>query len=49
MPDWSQFYVTIAAASAALLGLLFVAVSVNASAALGPAEVVSRRLAEHGK
>ena len=46
MTDWSQFYATIAAASAALLGLLFVAVSVNASAALGPDEVVSRRLAE---
>lgn len=46
MPDWSQFYATIAAASAALLGLLFVAVSVNAAAALGPKELVSRRLVE---
>jgi hypothetical protein len=36
MQPWSQFYATIGAASAALLGVLFVAVSVNASAALGP-------------
>jgi hypothetical protein len=36
----------IAAASAALLGLLYVVVSINAAAALGPGEPVSRRLTE---
>jgi hypothetical protein len=35
MQAWSTFYATIGAASATLLGLLFVAVSVNAKAALG--------------
>ena len=42
MDRWSPFY----AASAALLGLLFVAVSINATAAIGPDEKASRRLAE---
>ena len=46
MQAWQQFYAAIAAASAALLGLLFVAVSVNAAAALGPDQPVSQRLAE---
>ncbi len=46
MQDWSSFYATIGAAAAALLGLLFVSVSVNPSAALGPEEAVSRRLTE---
>lgn len=46
MQSWSQFYATIGAASAALLGLLFVAVSINASVALGPDRSTSRRLTE---
>jgi hypothetical protein len=46
MQAWSQFYAAIAAASAALLGLLYVAVSINASAALGPDQPVSYRLTE---
>ena len=46
MQAWSQFYAAVAAASAALLGLLFVVVSINAPAALGPEEAVSRRLTE---
>ena len=46
MQSWSQFYKTIAAPSAALLGLLFVAVSINAPAALGSDRVASKRLTE---
>ncbi len=46
MQAWSQFYAAVAAASASLLGLLFVVVSINAPAALGPEEAVSRRLTE---
>jgi len=46
MQAWSQFYATIAAASAALLGLLYVAVSINAAAAVGPDQRVSYRLTE---
>ncbi len=46
MQLWTQFYAAIGAASAALLGLLFVAVSINVSSALGPDEAVSRRLTE---
>lgn len=46
MQLWIQFYAAIGTASAALLGLLFVAVSINVSAALGPDEAVSRRLTE---
>lgn len=43
---WTQFYAAIGTASAALLGLLFVAVSINVSAALGPDEAISGRLTE---
>ncbi len=46
MQPWTQFYAAIGTASAALLGLLFVAVSINVSAAFGPDEAVSRRLTE---
>ncbi len=46
MQAWAGFYAAIAAASAALLGLLYVAVSINATAALGPDQPVSQRLAE---
>ncbi len=46
MQPWSQFYATIAASSAALLGLLFVVVSINAPAALGAHAILSRRLTE---
>jgi hypothetical protein len=46
MQAWAQFYTAIAAASAALLGLLYVVVSINAAAALGPDEPISRRLTE---
>jgi hypothetical protein len=46
MAPWTQFYAVIGAASAGLLGLLFVAVSINVSAAFGPDEAVSRRLTE---
>lgn len=47
MQSWSGFYATIAAAAATLLGLLFVAISVNAES-LGPGHDNSRRLAEQG-
>ncbi len=46
MQAWSQFYAAMAGASAALLGLLFVVVSINAPAALGSDEAVSQRLTE---
>jgi hypothetical protein len=46
MQAWAGFYMATAAASAALLGLLFVVVSINAPAALGPEQAVSRRLTE---
>jgi|ERR1700733_10614255 hypothetical protein len=46
MQAWTQFYATIAAAAATLLGLLFVVVSINVSVALGPEAAVSRRLTE---
>jgi hypothetical protein len=46
MQLWTQFYAAIGTASAALLGLLFVAVSIKLSATLGPDEAVSRRLTE---
>jgi hypothetical protein len=46
MQPWTQFYTAIGTASAALLGLLFVVVSINVSVALGPEEVVSKRLTE---
>ncbi len=46
MQAWSQFYSVTAGAAATLLGLLFVAASINAPAALGPEEEISRRLTE---
>ena len=46
METWSGFYTVIGGASAALLGLLFVAVSVNVAAILGDAQENSKRLAE---
>jgi hypothetical protein len=46
MQAWTAFYTVIGGASAALLGLLFIAVSVNAVAAMGPGQEHSRRLAE---
>ena len=38
MQAWTAFYTVIGGASAALLGLLFIAVSVNAVAAMGPGQ-----------
>jgi hypothetical protein len=46
MQTWTAFYTVIGGASAALLGLLFVAISMNAVATLGPGQENSRRLAE---
>ena len=46
MQVWFQFYAVAAGASAALLGLLFVAVSMNAHAILGGDHATARRLAE---
>jgi len=46
MQPWTQFYATIGTAAAALLGLLFVVVSINVSVALGPEESVARPLTE---
>ena len=46
MEVWTQFYAAIGATAAALLGLLFVTVSINVSAAVGPDEAVSRRLTQ---
>jgi hypothetical protein len=46
MQAWTAFYTVIGGASAALLGLLFIAVSVNAAATMGPGQEHSRRLAE---
>jgi len=46
MQPWTQFYATTGTAAAALLGLLFVVVSINVSVALGPEAAVSRRLTE---
>ena len=46
MQIWSGFYTVIAGAAATLLGLLFVAVSINATAILNEAHGNSRRLAE---
>lgn len=46
MQNWSTFYEMIGGAAATLLGLLFVAVSVNAEKILGAAHAHSRLLAE---
>jgi len=46
MRAWFEFYAAIGGASATLLGLLFVAVSINASAILSEVHTSSRRLAE---
>ena len=46
MQAWTEFYTVIGGASAALLGLLFIAISVNAAATMGPGQEHSRRLAE---
>ena len=46
MQDWSQLYSVTGASAATLLGLLFVAVSINAPTALGKMHQNSRRLAE---
>ena len=46
MQTWVAFYSVIAGAAATLLGLLFVTVSINASAILDDAHGDSRRLAE---
>jgi len=46
MQGWFGFYSTIGGIAATLLGLLFVAVSINASAILGDADEDSKRLAE---
>ncbi len=46
MQGWATYYATIGAASATLLGLLFVAVSVNAAAALGDRAPLTRAMTE---
>ena len=46
MENWSSFFSVIGSASAALLGLLFVSISINAPATLGKGQDHSRRLAE---
>src|ERR1700733_12677662 len=46
MQAWSEFYAVIGGAAAALLGLLFVVVSMNAAATLGAGRGSSKRLAE---
>jgi cytochrome bd-type quinol oxidase subunit 2 len=46
MQAWSQLYSVTSGSAATLLGLLFVAVSINASTALGEMHQNSRRLAE---
>jgi hypothetical protein len=46
MQGWLQFYAVAGTASATLVGLLFVAVSINAAASLGEGREGSRRLAE---
>ena len=46
MQTWSEFYAVIGGAAAALLGLLFVVVSMNAAATLGVGRASSKRLAE---
>jgi len=46
MQPWFGFYAVIGAAAATLLGLLFVAVSMNAAAMLGVGHETAKRLAE---
>jgi hypothetical protein len=46
MAGWSEFYAAVVAAAAALMGLLFVAVSINAVESVGEAQESSRHLAE---
>ncbi|HEY2446695.1 MAG TPA: hypothetical protein VGI20_13250 [Rhizomicrobium sp.] len=46
MQAWSEFYAVIGSAATTLLGLLFVAVSINATAILNEAHGNSQRLAE---
>lgn len=46
MASWFEFYAVIGASAATLTGLLFVAVSMNAAAALSKGPKGSRRLAE---
>jgi hypothetical protein len=46
MKEWLEFYSVIGGSAATLLGLLFVAVSMNAAAILGKAHENSKRLAE---
>lgn len=46
MQAWFSFYAVIGAAAATLMGLLFVATSLNAAAALSRGQQGSRRLAE---
>jgi len=46
MQPWFEFYAVIGAAAAALMGLLFVAVSMNARSTLGAGHDSSRRLTE---
>ena len=48
MQAWAGFFTTIATASATLLGLLFVAISVNAAESLGAGHDDTHRLAEQG-
>ncbi|MGA3156402.1 MAG: hypothetical protein ABSE43_02395 [Steroidobacteraceae bacterium] len=46
MQDWFGFYALTGGAAATLLGLLFVAVSINAPLILGPGRESTRRMAE---
>jgi hypothetical protein len=46
MQGWTQFYAVVAAVAATLMGLVFVAVSVNAVESVGPGRDTSRRLSE---
>lgn len=46
MQDWVGFYALSGGVSATLLGLLFVAVSINAARILGPGRENTRRMAE---
>lgn len=46
MQPWIEFYATTGTVAAALLGLLFVVVSTNASTVLGPEATILRRLTE---